>query len=154
MAESRTRSHDDRRRGAGRSDDPNDRDDAKDPRGGKGRSDGKDRSDRRDTKRDRDAKGPSDGNRDGNRSLDAREVARQAMEQVVELTGREADAVTALEPIEDGWRVGVEIVETRRIPDSADILATYEVELDKAGQLVGYRRIRRYPRSHVDRDGR
>lgn len=154
MAESRTRSHDDRRRGARRSDDPTDRNDAKNQRGAKDRNDGKDPSDRSDTKRDRDAKGRSDGNGDGNRSLDAREVARRAMEQVVELTGREADTVTALERIEDGWRVGVEIVETRRIPDSADILATYEVELDSAGQLVGYRRIRRYPRSHVDREGR
>jgi hypothetical protein len=37
-------------------------------------------------------------------------------------------------------------VETRRIPDSADILAIYEVLVRSSGDLISYRRIRRYTR--------
>jgi hypothetical protein len=51
-----------------------------------------------------------------------------------------------------GWCVIVEVVETRRIPDSADILATYQAEVDDDGELVSYRRLRRYNRGRTGAD--
>ena len=48
-----------------------------------------------------------------------------------------------------GWLVDVEVVETRRVPDSTDILAVYEAELDAEGELVGYRRVKRYSRCQM-----
>jgi hypothetical protein len=60
--------------------------------------------------------------------------------------------VVSIERNESNWHVGVEVVETRRIPDSADVLATYDVELDPGGRLVSYRRLRRYARGQLDRD--
>lgn len=80
------------------------------------------------------------------RTLPAARAARLAMSQVAELTGREPESVTSLERADGGWKVDVEVVETRRIPDSADVLAIYEAELDEDGELVAYRRTRRYPR--------
>jgi len=50
-----------------------------------------------------------------------------------------------------GWSVTVEVVEIHRIPDSADILAAYQADLDADGQLVAFHRTRRYTRGHVDR---
>jgi len=73
-------------------------------------------------------------------------VASAAAEQLAGLTGRDAESVTSLERDEDGWKVNVEVVESRRIPDSVDILALYEVQVDNAGQLASYRRVRRYTR--------
>ena len=46
--------------------------------------------------------------------------------------------------------VGVEVVEDRRIPSSADILATYHATIDAEGELVAYRRLRRYTRGRGD----
>ena len=47
--------------------------------------------------------------------------------------------MTAVEPTdEDGWIIEVEIVEDRRIPSAADILALYEIELGPDGDLLGY----------------
>ena len=60
----------------------------------------------------------------------------------------------AIERAEDGWRIGVEVIETRRIPDSADILAIYETKLDGAGALVSYRRVRRYARGRTHEEPR
>lgn len=60
----------------------------------------------------------------------------------------------SLEHDGDGWNVGVEIVETRRIPDTADIIAVYEVRLDESGELRSYRRVRRYARGQIDRSCR
>ena len=46
---------------------------------------------------------------------------------VATLSGRRPESVISIERKDDGWRVGVEVVEVPRIPDSADILAVYDV---------------------------
>ena len=76
----------------------------------------------------------------------ATQVAARAAQQLLELTGKEAEGVTGLERSDDGWKVRVEVVEVRRIPDTTDVLALYEVEVDEDGDLTGYRRLRRYAR--------
>jgi hypothetical protein len=73
-------------------------------------------------------------------------VAQSAARQLLELTGREAEGVTGLERTDDGWKVIVEVVEVRRIPDTTDVLALYEVAVDEDGDLESYRRLRRYTR--------
>jgi hypothetical protein len=82
--------------------------------------------------------------------LTARQAARAALRQVVELTGKRAESITGVERREDGWTVSIEVVEDRRIPSSADILATYEAMIDGDGELMSYRRVRRYSRGRGD----
>ncbi|MFE0107059.1 gas vesicle protein [Streptomyces sp. NPDC059009] len=77
-------------------------------------------------------------------------VLRQARDQLVELTGLEAEAVTSFERTEDGWRLVVEVLELARVPDTMSLLASYEVDLDQRGELTGYRRIGRYERGRAD----
>ena len=74
------------------------------------------------------------------------QVAQSASRQLLELTGRDAEGVTGLERTEEGWKVLVEVVEVRRIPETTDILALYEVSTDEDGDLESYRRLRRYAR--------
>lgn len=83
-------------------------------------------------------------------SLTARRAARAALRQIVELTGKRAESITGVERKEDGWTVSIEVVEDRRIPSSADILATYEARIDGDGDLLSYRRVRRYSRGRGD----
>jgi len=77
-------------------------------------------------------------------------TARQAVEavllQVKDLTGKQAESITDVERREDGWMIGIEMVEDRRIPSSADILASYEATVDHDGELIAYRRVSRYIR--------
>ena len=47
----------------------------------------------------------------------------------------------------------MDVIEDRRIPSSTDILATYEAELDNDGELLSYRRVRRYSRGRGDNTG-
>lgn len=82
----------------------------------------------------------------------AREIMQRAREELQELRGAEAEAVSSVTRTVDGWRVGLEIVELRRIPESTDVLATYEVELDPDGRLVTFERTHRYVRSEADRE--
>ncbi len=46
----------------------------------------------------------------------------------------------------------VQVVELERIPRSTDVLGAYAVQLDEDGELIGYRRRRRYNRSQADED--
>jgi Gas vesicle synthesis protein GvpO len=88
--------------------------------------------------------------RAGGRPRSAGRTARLAAAYVAEMTGKEPEGITSLERAGDGgWLVGVEVVETRRIPDSTDILAVYEAELDADGELLAYRRVKRYSRCQV-----
>lgn len=76
----------------------------------------------------------------------ALDLARSAGRQLGELTGQEVEGVTGLQRTDDGWTVTAQVVEVRRIPNTTDVLGTYEVELDEDGDLVGYRRLRRFAR--------
>jgi Gas vesicle synthesis protein GvpO len=77
-------------------------------------------------------------------------AARLAADYVATMTGKEPEGIVSLQKADQGgWVIGVEVVETRRIPDSTDILAVYEAELDAEGELVAYRRVKRYTRCQV-----
>lgn len=85
--------------------------------------------------------------------LTAGEAGRIGLQQITELTGKAPEGITGVEPAEDGWVVSVEVVEDRRVPSSTDVLATYEIEIDMAGDLVSYRRVQRYSRGHGNTRG-
>jgi len=84
--------------------------------------------------------------------LTAQDAALSAVRHVRELTGRDPEGVTSIARTDDGWRVGVEVVETHRVPDSTDILAVYRVEVDAAGDLVSYDRDDRYYRGRAGKE--
>jgi hypothetical protein len=88
--------------------------------------------------------------RKGDSVLTAKEAARVALRQIVELTAKQPEGITGVQHTEDGWTIDVEVVEDRRIPSSADILATYEATIDMDGELMSYRRVRRYTRGRGD----
>jgi hypothetical protein len=83
-------------------------------------------------------------------ALTAMQAAESALRQIAALTGHDTQGIVSLEPAEDGWIVGVETVEDRRIPSTADVLAIYEAELDPDGELVAYQRKRQYIRGKGD----
>ena len=97
------------------------------------------------------AGGADDEFADRDAGLTAAQAARAAQRQIAELTGNQVEGVTGVGPADDGWVVGIEVVEERRIPSSSDILAAYEAGLDMDGELLGYRRVGRYPRGRGDR---
>jgi len=84
---------------------------------------------------------------DHRRSRPAR-LARQARRSLADVTHAEAENVTALERSGDRrWKVTVELLELARIPATDDLIGSYEAEIDEEGTLLGYRRLRRYPRN-------
>ncbi|MCW2902351.1 MAG: hypothetical protein JWO67_4616 [Streptosporangiaceae bacterium] len=82
--------------------------------------------------------------------ITAERAARLAACYVAEMTGKEPENLTSVQRTDDrGWRVDVEVVELRRIPETTDLLSVYQAELDQDGTLQSYRRTQRYTRGQV-----
>lgn len=85
--------------------------------------------------------------------LSASEIAEVALREIATMTGKKVLGATSLLPTDDGWTVEVEVIEDQRIPSSTDLLALYEISLDLDGELLSYRRTRRYSRGVGDPSG-
>lgn len=77
------------------------------------------------------------------------QAVEQAKAHLTDLTGGVAEGLSSLTRTRDGWRVVLETVELERIPRTTDIMASYAIDLDGRGDLMGYQRIARYYRSDV-----
>jgi Gas vesicle synthesis protein GvpO len=84
---------------------------------------------------------------------EAREVVAEARRELKELLGTEPERVSAFQRSDHGWTVMLEVVDLRRVPDSTDVLSSYEVILDDDRNLVSVAQKRRYRRSQVDEEG-
>jgi hypothetical protein len=84
---------------------------------------------------------------------EASEVVAEARRELKELLGTEPERVSAFQRSDHGWTVMLEVVDLRRVPDSTDVLSSYEVILDDDRNLVSVAQKRRYRRSQVDEEG-
>ena len=78
---------------------------------------------------------------------------RQTVQQTAEgVVGHPLDGITSIDSTDGGWRVAVEVVERKSVPDTQDILGRYEIELDDDLSVTGYQRTHRYRRDDMNHD--
>ncbi len=82
-------------------------------------------------------------------NLSAATIVNAAREQIAALTGMPVDTVSRVLRDTNGWMLDLELLEMKRIPDSNDVLATYQVHLDADGNLMSFSRTNRYYRGQV-----
>lgn len=82
--------------------------------------------------------------------LSARQVGKIALAEVSDLVGCPAEGVIGIRKDDDGWIVTVEVLEMGRVPETTDVLASYDAHVDSDGDVVEYRRVRRYLRAEVE----
>jgi hypothetical protein len=68
-------------------------------------------------------------------------IAQEARVQLGALTGLSVGSTVSVKRDQTGWIARVEVVEKKSLPDSQDILATYEVALDEEGNLLNLGRV-------------
>jgi hypothetical protein len=88
--------------------------------------------------------------------MEPREALGAAVRQISELTGMSVESVSAFDRDGDGddvWRITLEVLEVQRVPNTMDVLASYEVRLSDDGEVLGFNRRRRYHRAAAE-DGR
>ena len=74
------------------------------------------------------------------RALRLSDVIDTAIDQLKALLGLEVSSVAAANKVDDGWHLTVELVERKAVPDTQDLIGTYEVHLDNGGELTDYER--------------
>jgi hypothetical protein len=73
----------------------------------------------------------------------------EAIKQTHDLIGKPIESVTGMEKDGNDWTVTLEVLELSRIPNTTDVLGSYEVTLDRNGDLTGIHRTRRYSRAEA-----
>lgn len=76
-------------------------------------------------------------------------VIARARAELEDLSGHKVDSVTGFEKTDAGWRLTITVVELRRIPAATDVLGSYEVNLNEAGDVINYHRDNRYFRNQA-----
>jgi hypothetical protein len=91
---------------------------------------------------------PTNDHRDGRSDPMAAGMTAMAAarEQFRQVTGLEPEAVSGMSRVDGGWELEFDVVELRRVPDSASLLATYRVTTDDSGDIAGFERVRRFNR--------
>ena len=87
---------------------------------------------------------------DGKAKISARELALEAKATVKDMTEFDPETVSALQWDGESWLISVEVCELTRVPNTTDVMATYVVQLDDGGGLLGYKRERRYTRGEAE----
>ena len=67
-----------------------------------------------------------------------------------DLTDFAPESVSGLQWDGETWLVTVDVCELERIPNTTDVMASYVVQLDDSGGLLGYKRDRRYLRGEAE----
>jgi hypothetical protein len=80
------------------------------------------------------------------------EIGMKAKEAIEELLDKKAESVISATKEENEWKVLVEVLERRAVPDSQDLIGRYELRLDENKELLGYERIVLRRRTDLDKE--
>jgi len=81
--------------------------------------------------------------------MNVSEIAERAREELVKMTKLPLSGVIGTAREDNGWMVTIEMVEKKSIPDSMDILGTYEVKVNDQGQIADFQRVKLRKRSQT-----
>lgn len=81
--------------------------------------------------------------------MGARDIALKAKSELQDITGLRAETVSKIAAQDNGWQVDVDMVELKSIPESKDVIATYELLMDGDGNTLSYKRVRRFLRGET-----
>ncbi len=77
----------------------------------------------------------------------ATEKSKALIEKITDLAlfiakkyiSKEPETIIGIEEREGEWKVIVETLERKAVPDTQDLLGRYEIRLDKNGELIGWK---------------
>ena len=81
--------------------------------------------------------------------MDLLEIRMKAFSKAKEVLNKQPESVSLLEKTEKGWRMDVDVLERKAIPDSFDLLSVFELNLDSAGNILGFKQIKKIRRGDV-----
>ena len=87
------------------------------------------------------------------RAVGIQEIGKRASEAIGTLLNKKVESVVSMSKETEGWKIVVEVLERRAVPDGQDLLGRYELTLNGEGGLLGYKQVlvrRRQDRLGID----
>ena len=81
------------------------------------------------------------------------ETIFKAKESLTRLTNRELVGVIGISREGNEWKIILELIERKGIPDSSDILGSYEMRLDEGGEVLAFKRVNLRRRGDTEKLG-
>lgn len=82
-----------------------------------------------------------------------KEINKKALDAMKDLLNKTAESTISISKEDEGWRVVVEVLERKSVPDTQDILGRYELKLDSNGELLDFKQIALRRRSDLIAEG-
>lgn len=80
------------------------------------------------------------------------DIGIKARGVIEKLLDKKAESVISASKEDNEWKVLVEVLERRAVPDSQDLIGRYELRLDENKELLGYERIVLRRRTDLDKE--
>ncbi|VVB93714.1 Gas vesicle synthesis protein GvpO [uncultured archaeon] len=71
---------------------------------------------------------------------DIKDISKTALTLTESIVNKKAEGITSMSAEDNGWKVNVEVLERKAVPDTQDLLSTYELKLNGDGEITGYKR--------------
>jgi len=70
-----------------------------------------------------------------------RETSEQAEKEFSELIGNKVIGTVSAQKEEDGYRLKIEVLERKAVPDSQNLIGEYDIVVDGEGEIESYERV-------------
>lgn len=78
--------------------------------------------------------------------LDIMEIRKKAFSNAKDALNKQPESVSSLEKTEKGWKMEVEVLERKAVPDTFDLLSVFELSLDASGNILGFKQVKKIRR--------
>lgn len=75
------------------------------------------------------------------KNINIKEICQKASVLIESILNKKAESITGVTKEGEEWKVLVEVLERKAVPDTQDILDTYELKLTSALDFTGYKRV-------------
>lgn len=82
--------------------------------------------------------------------MDVEDIQKKLFLVVRELFKKEPESISAIEKSEKGWKVQVEVLERKAVPDKFDLLKIFEFNLNENGKILGFKQIKKIQRGDTE----
>lgn len=73
--------------------------------------------------------------------VNIKEICQKAPALLESILNKKAESITSVAKEGEEWKVQIEVLERKAVPDTQDILNTYELKLTGDMEFTGYRRV-------------
>ena len=84
------------------------------------------------------------------KKIGVEDIQKKLLPAIEESLNKEIESISAIEKSEKGWKVQVEVLERKAVPDKFDLLKVFEFNLNENGKVLGFKQIKKIQRGDIE----